>query len=381
MAIYQDKDKKGNIIKTLDGRSWFFRVYYTDKYGNRKQKNGQKYFKKSEAQEAERKFLSQINVQEEIINNKIEFTKVFDEWLNYKKTQLKITTYYNLERNTKKHILKQFEKYKLFNIKNNSINEWMQYITKLNYSISYKNAMIGYFREVLNFAKDNYDFDNKIVSKIYNIREDSANINENLKNAEWNFWTYDQFEEFIKFVDDKLYNLIFTFLYFTGLREGEMIALNWNDIDFENKKLIINKSFTNKIGNKGYAITTPKTKNSNRIIDIDDNLCERLLKHFENEKKIYKFDKKMFVFGNVNYVTPTTLRRKLKQYIEISKIKKITPHGFRHSHVSLLIDLGCDSRDVAERIGDTVQVVEKTYYHMFPKKKSITVNKLNKLKK
>ena len=89
----------------------------------------------------------------------------------------------------------------------------------------------------------------------------------------------------------------------------------------------------------------------------------------------------MFVFGNVNYVTPTTLRRKLKQYIEIAKIKKITPHGFRHSHVSLLIDLGCDSRDVAERIGDTVQVVEKTYYHMFPKKKSITVNKLNKLKK
>ena len=78
---------------------------------------------------------------------------------------------------------------------------------------------------------------------------------------------------------------------------------------------------------------------------------------------------------------PTSLKRYLYKYIKIAQVKKITPHGFRHSHISLLIDLGCDSRDVAERVGDTIQMVEKTYYHMFPTKKKKTVNLLNNIKK
>ena len=379
MAIYQDKTKSGNVIKTKDGRSWYFRVYYTDKYGNRKQKKSAKYFKKIEAQDSERTFLDKINGNNEKDKN-LTFFKVYNDWITYKKTQLKITTFYNLEKNTKKNILSFFENYKLYSININSMNEWMKYITNMNCSISYKNSMIGYCREIFNYAKDNYDFDYKVINKIYNIREDSAFINNNIKNAEWNFWTYDEWNKFIKSVDNDYYNLIFNFLYYTGLREGELFALNWNDIDFENKKLIINKSLTNKIGNKSYAITTPKTKNSNRIIDIDNELIIKLKKHYNDEKRIYNFNKNMFVFGNIKYMTATTLRRNLYEYIKKAKVKKITPHGFRHSHVSLLIDLGCDSRDVANRIGDTVQIVESTYYHMFPKKQSSTVNKLNELK-
>ena len=380
MAIYQDKTKSGNIIKTKDGRSWYYRVYYTDKYGNRKQKKSAKYFKKIEAQDAERNFLDKINGNDEKEKD-LTFLKVYNEWLLYKKTQLKITTFYNLEKNTNKNILSFFNNYKLFSINITSMNEWMKYITNLNCSISYKNSMIGYCREIFSYAKDNYDFDYKVINKIYNIREDSAFINNNIKNAEWNYWTYEEWNKFIKTVDDDYYNLIFNFLYYTGLREGELFALNWNDIDFENKKLTINKSLTNKIGNNSYAITTPKTKNSNRIIDIDNDLIIKLKRHYNDEKRIYNFNKNMFVFGNIKYMTATTLRRNLYDYIKKAKVKKITPHGFRHSHVSLLIDLGCDSRDVANRIGDTVQIVESTYYHMFPKKQSSTVNKLNELKK
>lgn len=88
----------------------------------------------------------------------------------------------------------------------------------------------------------------------------------------------------------------------------------------------------------------------------------------------------MFVFGNIKCISPTTIRRKLDFYINKTNIKRITPHGFRHSHASLLIHLGLDSRDVAKRLGDTVQVIESTYYHMFPEKKSNAVNVLNKLK-
>ncbi len=60
-------------------------------------------------------------------------------------------------------------------------------------------------------------------------------------------------------------------------------------------------------------------------------------------------------------------------------VKRITPHGFRHSHVSLLINLGCDSREVANRVGDTIQVIESTYYHMFPQKRNHTISVLNNI--
>ena len=46
----------------------------------------------------------------------------------------------------------------------------------------------------------------------------------------------------------------------------------------------------------------------------------------------------------------------------------------------MLIHIVCDVNDVAERIGDTIMMVEKTYYHMFPEKKKITLEKLNSLK-
>jgi len=104
-----------------------------------------------------------------------------------------------------------------------------------------------------------------------------------------------------------------------------------------------------------------------------------LTEHKERESKIIDFNKEMFVFGNIKHISPTTFQRRLNNNIIKSNIKKITTHGFRHSHASLLINLGCDSRDVAERLGDTVEIVEKTYYHMFPSKKSRTINVLNSL--
>ena len=65
----------------------------------------------------------------------------------------------------------------------------------------------------------------------------------------------------------------------------------------------------------------------------------------------------------------------------MANVKRITIYGFRYFHASLLIDLGLDFKDVAERLGDTIEMVQNTYYHMFPEKKSKTVNALNNLHK
>lgn len=374
MAVIQLKDKSK---WTKDGRSWYFDTYYTDMCGNRKEKKSKLYLRRKHAEEAERAFLNTIQ-KEDITNNNISFEEVFDEWFFYKKRTIKSTTFYGLKKNLSKNILAFFKDYKLHSIKINTINSWLSWLGKSNNTLKYQNTIIGYIKELLNYAKDNYDFDSKIIGKIQKYRIETITLKK--KDSEWNFWTYDEFNTFIKCVDNKLYNLIFHFLYYTGLRIGEMIALTWEDIDLEQKKLKIYKTFTNKLGNNSYSILSPKTENSIRTIDLDDQLVEMMKQHRIEEEKIYGFNEKMFLFGNAKYIPPTTLARKLEYYINISQVKRITLHGFRHSHVSLLIFLGCDSRDVAERLGDTVQMIESTYYHMFPSKKSETVNILNNLK-
>lgn len=375
MAVYEKKDKKK---QTKDGRKWYYRTYYTDMYGNRKQKVSKLYKTKLEAKEAESEFLINIKTNDETDLN-ISFESVCIEWLHYKKQLVKYTTFYGIEKKVKKHILSVFKKFQLHSIKTNQILLWKESKEKdKKLSPESLNKIIGYFQELLEYARVNYEFDIKVCGKLQKnkIGKRSNKVNE----AEWNFWTYEEFTKFIEIVDDDYDKLTYNFLYFTGLRFSEMAGLCWKNVNLEKKTIKIIDNLTRAEGG-GFELTDPKTNNSIRIVDLDDNLVELLKEHYEKEKQIYKFNNSMFVFGNVKYTALTTFSNHLEKYINKIDVKRITPHGFRHSHVSLLINLGCDSREVAERIGDTIQMVEKTYYHMFPEKRSNAVNILNNLKK
>jgi len=375
MPVYQEKNKN-KLPKS--GYSWYYRCYYTDMYGNRKQKQSKMYSRRTLAKDAEMDFLSKIRTTDEVDYN-ISFEYVYNEWLEYKKKTIKETVYYSLKKNLDKNVFKFFRNYKLHNIKSNIINEWHNFINNTNLSLKYKNTIIGYLKEFFKYAEINYEFDKKITAKIIPYKITSCE--KKLKDSEWNYWTYEEFQTFIKSVDNNYYNLIFNFLYYTGLRIGELLALRWKNINLTNKTIKIEDNFTNKLGIGTYKIIEPKTKNSIRVVDLDDSLAALLTDYKNMQKNIYNFNDEWFMSGNIRPTSCTSIARYLKKYIQISKVKHITLHGFRHSHVSLLIDLGCDVRDVAKRIGDTVEIVESTYYHMFPKKKAELVNKLNNFKK
>lgn len=372
MPVYEETDEK-KITK--DGRKYYYKCYYVDKYGTRKRKQSKMYKGKRECEKAEREFLSTIQY-EDIPDYDISFESVYNEWLEYKQPQVKITTFYADKKRSDKHILEYFKKYKLHSIKSNDLLKWKENLVSKGMATNSNNCIIGFMQKILEYSVNNYNFDKKVANKLQ--KNKSFEIKK-AKESEWNFWTFEEFNQFIEIVNNDYYKLVFTFLYYTGLRIGEAVALNWNDINFEKKTIKINKTLTTKIGTGGYKLIPPKTKNSIRTIDLDDNLIELLKKHYEKEKKIYQFNNNMFIFGNIKYLTQTTLRTHLNKYIKIANIKKITLHGFRHSHASLLIHLGLDFKDVAERLGDTIEMVQSTYYHMFPEKKSNTVNALNKL--
>lgn len=372
MPVYEETNKK-KITK--DGRKYYYRCYYVDKYGNRKRKQSKLYKGKRECEKAERDFLNTVQY-EDIPDYDISFESVYNEWLEYKRTQVKSTSFYGIKKRADYHIYPFFKPFKLHNIKINNIIEWKSKLAKRSIGLTHQNSIIATLKEILEYSKDNYNFDGKIIAKLKGYRIEMV---KEKKESEWNFWTYEEFNRFISIVDDRFYYIMFNFLYYTGLRFGEATVLNWNDINFERKTLRVNKTISYKVEGRPYIITEPKTKNSIRTIDLDDNLIELLKEHYDNESKIYGFNKNMFVFGNIKYIPLTTFARKLDDYIKIADVKRITPHGFRHSHASLLIHLGLDFKDVAERLGDTIEMVQSTYYHMFPEKKSNTVNALNKL--
>ncbi|MBO6243608.1 MAG: site-specific integrase [Clostridia bacterium] len=373
MSQIQEKNKKK---WSKDGRSWYFACYYNNIYGERKQKKSKLYFTKKEAKEAEIEFLKALN--KEIDISDPYFIDVYNEWFEYKKSKLKSTSYYSLRKRLDKHVLAYFEKYKLHSINVNNLNLWKKELHSLGNSLDHENKIIGSFKEILDYSVTEYDFNPKVANKLYKYRLESS---QRKSSAENNYWTSEEFNDFINNVDDEYYKLMFEFLYYTGLRISEMIALNWNDVELKNKKLNIDKTFSNKCFDENFIITDPKTKNSIRIIDLDSDLIDKLKIYYEHEKKIYGFSNQMFLFGNARHTSYTTFKNKLDYYINISKCKKITPHGFRHSHASLLWDLGCSIEEIAKRLGDTPRVVEETYAHIFPKKVSHTINVLEDFKK
>lgn len=380
MPIYKKKDKNGKVMKNEKGiELWYFRDYYTDMYGKRRQYKSGLIAGKKEVQDAERDWLSNLSKPQRNVSS-MTFIDAYEEWIVYRKTELKETSYYGFKKRVDKYIYKYFANYKLHSIKINVINDWYESVEKINMTIKYKNVLIKDVISFFTFCTNNFDFDYKVIAKIQKFRDDSPK--DKGRESEWNFWTYEDWCKFIDSVDDYEYKVYFNTLYHTGMRFGEFDALNWKDFDPIKKTLTITKSLSNKVDGKIFTITTPKTKNSVRIIDLPDSLNNLLIEYKEYKRKnYYDFNDSHFMFGDIKYLPKTTFAEHLKKYIEMSGVKYITPHGFRHSHVSLLVNLGCDSRDVAERVGDTVEVIENTYYHIFPKKKKMTVNKLNSLGK
>lgn len=152
-----------------------FQVYYTDLNGIRKQKVSKMFKTKQECKSYESEFILNVNLQTEN-KTSIIFNTVYVEWLDFKKQQIKSSTYYGLKKVLNKNILSYFKNFKMSDIKLNNINIWIETLNNTTFSINYKNSLIGYLKEILNYAKDIYSFDNRIITKIQKFKNEEVNI-------------------------------------------------------------------------------------------------------------------------------------------------------------------------------------------------------------
>lgn len=197
-----------------------------------------------------------------------------------------------------------------------------------------------------------------------------------------NFWELDEFNIFISFVNDQMYKDLFYFLFFTGIRIGEALALTWNDVNFANNKISINKSIRYVSSELGYLIGSPKNIRSIRTIDISSHIHDMLHNIYENQHKSSAyFNNKYFVFGGKYHLKYGNIRLKFKHYISVSDVKEITIHGLRHSHASSLINAKVDDYLIAERLGHSINELRNTYAHIYGKNKKEFYDILNNIEK
>ena len=187
---------------------------------------------------------------------------------------------------------------------------------------------------------------------------------------EMDFWTLDEYRAFSEAImEDPIAYYCFEVLYWTGLREGELLALTFDDIDLKEKTISVSKTFQVIKGKETVGPT--KTPKGRRIVQIPDVLVSELKDYFE-----MCYDKNA---ARVFPVSKSFLSRKMKKGCNLSGVKKIRVHDLRHSHISLLISLGFTPVDIGNRVGHESITITLRYAHMFPSAQIGMANTLGKL--
>ena len=188
--------------------------------------------------------------------------------------------------------------------------------------------------------------------------------------GEMKFWTKEEYLTFSRAMMNKEESYhAFEILYWCGIRLGELLALTAEDFDFEKKTLRINKSYQQIKGKD--VITTPKTRKSNRVLTLPDFLVDEMQDYISRLPWYLKVDDRIFT------ITKSGLHHEMDRGCRETGVKRIRVHDLRHSHVSMLIEMGFSAVDIANRVGHESVKVTYRYAHMFPNKYLMIAKKLN----
>jgi integrase len=363
------------VIKNKDGRTYHIKGKVKLPNGKWKdyQKTKIKYTKKKDAEIAERELReSLVNSSKTLTFGQL-VTLFHDRWKLQNIDETSIVTYESYYKN---HLEYFFSDVNIADINIRMIEDWKVYMSmkKQKNGNSYAAETINHAKYVLSkymsFAVELGYIDVNPCSGVKRYQDPNKKIDPFEHNE--NFWELSEFERFIGFVKDPYWNQVFRFLFETGVREGEMFALTWSNIFFDKNKIRIKQSISTKSleKNSTYRIKSPKNKRSFREIDMNTDLYNLLKDRYDASCKTDGFNDNYFVFGNIKPLARSTLARHLEKYIKLSGVKRITPHGFRHSHASLLIRAKVDDNLIAERLGHTVEELRRTYAHIYEDERS-----------
>ena len=321
-----EKDKKTG--------KWLIQYRYTDWQGKRRKSTKRGFATKREAEEWLRNFF---------ITQKADFDMKFEDfWKMYcadMETRLREHTMRTKKYIVELKILPYFGNKRVNDITAADIRQWQNELIKMGYSPTYLKTINNQLSAIFNYAVRYYDLKSNPCAKAGSMGKSKA--------EEMDFWTGEEFRKFIDSVMNKrLSYMAFMTLYWTGMRLGELLALNPKDVDLEKRTISITKSYQ-RFGKKD-VITPPKTPKSKRVITIPEFLAADIKDYMDSLYDLQE-DDRMFP------ITKYYLEHEMQRGIKESGVKRIRVHDLRHSHASMLIELGFSPLEIANRLGHEIK--------------------------
>ena len=301
MPVY--KDEKRN--------TWFCKCNYKDWLGESKSKMKRGFATKKDAQQWERDFL-----QKQSASMDMKFASFVEVYFEDKAPRLKERSIMTKRTLFETKIIPYFGEKQMNEITAVDIIKWQNALLNQDYKPTYLRMIQNQMTALFNHAEKFYDLKDNPCKKVDKMGRPNA--------KELNFWTKDEYEQFIQGFssDEEMYRIIFQMLFWLGCRVGELLALTSQDIDFENGTVNISKTYYRR--NQTDYITPPKTESSNRQITIPKFLAEEMKDFVDRQYGLTPEDR---IFPS----TDRAIQKKMKQKTEQAKLKPIRVHDLRQS--------------------------------------------------
>ena len=351
-----------SVYKNEDSGTWYVMTWYTNWKGEHKQKCKRGFPTKREAQEWERTF--QLQNAADMDMSFEAFTELYEKDI---RPRLKENTWLTKEHIIKTKILPYFGKRNISEITTKDVIAWQNELLayrdekKQPYSQTYLKTVHNQLSAIFNHAVRHYDLRSNPAAKAGSMGDkDGGNIS---------FWTKEEYQRFAdEMMDKPISYYAFEMLYWCGVREGELLALTPGDFDFEKQTVTISKSYQRIKGKD--VITDPKTPKSNRVIQMPAFLCEEMRDYIKSLYGVKPTDR-------IFTVTKSYLHREMDRGAKEAGVKRIRIHDLRHSHISLLIDMGFTALAIADRVGHESIDITYRYAHLFPTRQAEMADKLD----
>lgn len=334
--------------KDEDRNTWYVQFYYTDWTGKRRKTKKRGFKTQRDAKAYEKEFLNK-----ETQNCDMTFASLVELYMDDLSNRLKESTISSKKFIIDKKILPYFKNLRINAIQATHIRKWQNELmnSKENYAPTYLKTINNQLSAIMNYAVKYYRLPNNPCRAAGSMGKKNA--------GEMEIWTLEEFNQFISAVDKPAMKLAFEIMFWAGLRVGETIALTPADI-LPEKIIDINKTLYRVDGEN--RVYDPKTEKSARKVPIPDFLYDNIQTYINS---IYEIQATDYIF----YFTKSTLNKNLDYYAAKSGVKRIRVHDLRHSHASLLIEMGQPILLISERLGhEKVDTTWSTYAHLYPDK-------------
>lgn len=294
------------------------------------------------------------------------FRVVTEEWLKYKKNTVKKSTYYNYSYSVEKYLYPRFADQDITQIK-----DYNDFIEKLTDTLAPKTVrdIITKLKEIINFYEEEHNTKLNIKKmSLPKMNKKEIQILSNKEKPKLEKYCIEQ---------NSLKSLGILICLNTGLRIGEVCALRWENIDFESKKIHIEKTIEriySKEENKTIVIIdTPKSITSVRTIPINSKLYN-ILKQIRGKSKKTDF---VLTGSSEHYVEPRNYQYHFKEILKRNKVKKYKFHTLRHTFATNCIEAGMNIKFLSEILGHAdISITLNIYVHSSDKAKRKYLEKI-----